>query len=66
MKGKLDTGSFTDFPEDLPVWGCKCKKKGTPDSLLWSGEYTAPHFHSDQKTCVENRIWVTMLTVHRL
>lgn len=26
MKGKLDTGSFTDFPEDLPVWGYKYKK----------------------------------------
>lgn len=36
MKGKLDTGSFTDFPEDFQVWGCKCKKRVL--QILCSGQ----------------------------
>lgn len=39
MKGKLDTGRFTDFPEDLLIWGYKCKKRVL--QILCSGHDTA-------------------------
>lgn len=65
MKGKLpQAASLISFKTSW--YGAINAKKGTPDSLLRSGDYTAPHFHSDLQTaCVENLIWVTALRVNR-
>lgn len=65
MKGKLDPGSFTDFPDDLQ-YGPINAKKNTLHSMLWSGDYGSSCFHCDlQRTQAENLICATELEIHR-
>lgn len=65
MKGKLDPGSFTDFPDDLQ-YGAINAKKSTVHSMLWSGDYASSCFHCDLQTIqAENLICATKLEIHR-